>query len=62
MLDNDDCIRNKSTRNQTMGSGLTGFTGIVSSPPTSMSSKQAESYLTQAFKYFDHDNTGFITR
>ena len=44
-----------------MGSGLTGFTGI-GSPVESMSSKQAEAYLSQAFKFFDNDNTGFITK
>ena len=27
-----------------------------------MSSKNAESYLAQAFKFFDYDNTGFITK
>jgi len=44
-----------------MGSGLTGFTGI-GSPVESMTSKQAESYLNQAFKFFDHDDTGYITK
>jgi Ca2+-binding EF-hand superfamily protein len=44
-----------------MGSGLTGFTGGIGSPE-SMSSKQAETYLAQAFKFFDHDDTGFITK
>ena len=42
-----------------MGSGLTGKTF---SPIDSMSSKQADAYLSQAFKFFDHDNTGFITK
>jgi len=45
-----------------MGSGLTGLTGTNIGTPESMSSKHAESYLTQAFKFFDHDNTGFISK
>ena len=50
---------NKST----MGSGLTGITGSNAlSPVDSMSSKQAESYLCQAFNFFDQDKTGFITK
>lgn len=41
--------QNRSTRNQTMGSGLTGLTGFtVGSPQTteSLSSKHAETYLS----------------
>lgn len=47
-----------------MGSGLTGRTNsnLFSSPADSMSSKQAEIYLQQAFKFFDQDGDGFITR
>lgn len=45
---------NQSTRNQTMGSGLTAS--------GSLTSHRAQQYLTQAFKFFDYDNTGYITK
>ena len=45
-----------------MGSGLTGGLTPSMMSPESMSSKQAECHLTQAFKFFDNDNTGFISK
>ena len=66
MQDDGPMNQNQRTRTQTMGSGLTGMTGMGSnpfgSPVDSMASKQAECYLSQAFRFFDQDNTGYITK